>query len=489
MRFSIRMKLAVGFAALVLLTGVIAAVAIGRLSRLVSVSHSLIEEEIPEIHVLRESVRRLSIMEWDLERLILDKGQQELLALSEREKSIRELMMSYGRFHPNPPQDMDEGLREFVPRYRALQNTTADIVSLVQQGAQVKARALLLGTWKEYQRGVLESLNLLMNHEDRATRQTADLIQAASRSTRNLIIQLAVGGIILSCALAFWITSSVTRPIANLIEVTNRVAGGALNLQAKIWREDEIGTLARRFNEMVNRLNESFEGQRRLYDDASHELRTPLTAIRGVAEVALRGPEKSLDEYIEALKSVVALASEMGQLVDDLLFLARAGAGQLQYEMAEVPLAPLLEEVIDQSRGLTSLIDLHLELEVETTERILIWGDPRRLHQLFLTLMDNAIKYTNPGGKVTVTLRPEPHWARVLVSDTGIGISEKDIPQIFERFYMADASRARSEKSTGLGLSIAQSIVKAHKGDILVESAVGRGTTFSVLLPRVSSQG
>ncbi len=470
---------------MVFLAGAIGLLAIHRLTKIVEISVSLVEKAIPKVHLLSEITHLISTMDRDIERLLLNQGQPEFwIPIVYKEKKVRALLTVYEKFLPGSPNEIEQALREFKPRYTSLENTAAKIITFARQGQTQRARALLSGNWKDQQSATLDSLSDLMNFEDEEAGRDVRLVQTESRDGRNQMIYLAGVGVFLGIALALWISSSVTRPITKLVGVMERVSRGDLTSRAEIRRQDEIGYLAGRFNEMIDRLNKSFEEQRRLYGDASHELRTPLTAIRGIAEVALRGPEKSFDEYGEALKSIVELASEMGQLVDDLLFLARSDAGQMPYEMAEVAVAPLLEEVIDQSRGLASATDLRMGLEVGTPDGIAIWGDAKRLRQLFLILMDNAIKYTNPGGSVTLALKPQADWVSVVVSDTGIGIAEKDVPHIFERFYRVDTSRARSEAGAGLGLSIAQTIVKAHQGKIVVESAVGQGATFSVLLPR-----
>jgi signal transduction histidine kinase len=285
---------------------------------------------------------------------------------------------------------------------------------------------------------------------------------------------------------ALTITFSLTRPITQLVEATDRVAQGDLASKAQIDREDEIGVLATRFNAMLDQLNKSISEKRRFYADASHELRTPLTIIRGEAEVALRGRE-SIEEYREALANIIAVANQMGGLVDELLFLARSEAGQIEYDMTSVALTPLLEEVAGRCEGLAALKEVQLGLDLG--EPIMVRGDPQRLRQLLLILVDNAIKYTEPGGKVRLALETESDRAKVLVSDTGVGISQQDLPYIFERFYRGDTARFGREEGTGLGLSIAKTIVKAHRGEIFAECAAGGGTMVSVTLPRTPSQG
>ncbi|MFQ5898886.1 MAG: ATP-binding protein [Candidatus Methylomirabilia bacterium] len=485
---SIGIRLFVGFLAIIFVTGLIVLVAIGRLSELRSIATELMQKEIPEVHVLWKIRSLLSEMETDVRHLLLKhERENHLLHVWEQDTRVRESLETFRSLHPLLPEKEEQLVVELASRYRSFRKATANVITLVQRGEETKARALFLGTWEEHHQATLESLVRLLAYEDQEMERRVALAQAKSRSSHRMIIALGAVGLFLSLALALGITFSLTRPITKLVEATERVTGGDLASKAEIIRQDEIGLLARGFNEMLDRLNRSFEDQRRFYADASHELRTPLTIIRGEAEVALREPEKSVKAYREALETVNAVASQMGRLVDELLFLARSEAGQIRYEMAEVALAPLLEEVARQSEGLSALKGVHLETDV--SRRMAVRGDPQRLRQLFLVLVDNAIKYTAPGGKVTLALKAEPDRARVLVSDTGIGIPERDLPHIFERFYRVDGAGARPEEGTGLGLAIARSIVRAHQGEIFVDSALGRGTTVSVLLPHVSSRG
>ena len=255
-----------------------------------------------------------------------------------------------------------------------------------------------------------------------------------------------------------------------------------------------MGRLAATFNDMLDRLQSAYaalqsanrrleaalESQRRFVADASHELRTPLTTVRGNASLLRRFDALSPEDRQDAVAQIGAEAERMSRLVNDLLMLARADAGQL-LERKPVALAPLIDDVAHQARvlagGKLSVSVLRLG-NVDAEVR----GDADALRQLLLILVDNAIKYTPAGGSVTLGLRVEQtganqQTARITVIDTGAGIPREDLPHIFERFYRAD--RARRAGGTGLGLAIGKWIAEAHGGTISVESSPGAGSTAS----------
>jgi heavy metal sensor kinase len=265
--------------------------------------------------------------------------------------------------------------------------------------------------------------------------------------------------------------------------------------------DDELGRLARTLNEMLARLEAAFAQVRNFSSDASHELRTPLTILKGEIEVALRSPRPA-EEYRRVLTSALEEVERMSRLVDDLLLLSRADAGALRWERRPVELDRLVEEVAKQGdilgRGHTIRVSIH------TLEPLVVQGDGQRLKQLLLNLVDNAIKYTPPGGSVSLGLkaakREASHvdstsfqgagegadCAEIAVRDTGIGIPPEALPRVFERFYRVDQARSREVGGAGLGLCIAKTIAEAHGGRIELESTVGAGSTFTVVLPLAS---
>jgi len=234
---------------------------------------------------------------------------------------------------------------------------------------------------------------------------------------------------------------------------------------------------------MLSRLETLFHTQRRFVADVSHELRTPLTTIQGNVQLLRRGAAEDPEARRETLADIESEVARMSRLVADLLLLARMDAG-VELDLAPVELDTLVLDVYRTAQLLTNAVHVRLGHE----DQAVIQGDADRLRQLLLNLVDNALKYTPPGGRVTLSLHKKEGWVQIVVADTGLGIPPEDlqpgpsgVPPIFERFYRAD--RARSRGGTGLGLSIVHWIANAHGGRIEVESTVGHGSTFTVWLP------
>ena len=244
--------------------------------------------------------------------------------------------------------------------------------------------------------------------------------------------------------------------------------------------DDEIGRLIATINDMIGRLHNSFAQVRQFSADASHELRTPLTVIRGEIELSLRS-KKSPEEYRRVLESALEEILRLTSIIDNLLTLAKAEQGLTHPNFSEVDLKDLVDELYEDSTILAQWKQITVSLNVNTPTTIV--GDRVRLHQLFLNLIDNAIKYTPEGGSVTLALERQNGSAVFSVRDTGIGIPAEDIGRIFDRFYRVDKARSRELGGTGLGLSIAKWIVDLHRGTISVASEPGRGSTFTVQLP------
>lgn len=477
-----------GFVNVILITAVIVMVSLEQVSNLGAALENLVQVELRKVVEVWNIKTLLSKMEADTQNLLAGRPTAKYVrSLRLKEKSVRESLLVFYR-----DQSISRGFRHakdkkfvtnFTKRLKAFEGTNSQIIHLAMRGEKAKARALFTTRWQPRHRAALASLDRLLDHETAGIKQTTNMARSETWTSRMVIAMLAGLGVLLSLVLAFLITRSLTRPIGTLVEAAEKVAAGDMTSKAVIESQDEIGLLARRFNEMLERLNNSITEQRRFYADASHELRTPLTVIRGEAEVALRGPESETG-HREALQTIIVVANQMGNLVDELLFLARAEAGDMQYEMAEVDLKPVLEEVGNLGESLATLKEVTLDMEL--ADRAVVRGDLQRLRQLFFILMDNAVKYSDQGGRVTLALANEGNRARVTVTDTGIGIPEADMPHIFERFSRGERARATRAQGTGLGLSIAKSITEAHDGEILVDSKVGRGTKISLVFPLIT---
>lgn len=244
--------------------------------------------------------------------------------------------------------------------------------------------------------------------------------------------------------------------------------------------DDEIGRLISTFNEMIQRLHSSFAQVRQFSADASHELRTPLTVMRGEIEIALRNP-KTPEEYRRVFESTMEEIVRMSSIIENLLTLAKADQGTYEVNFSEVNLDALVQELYDDSEVLAE--GKHIRVKLLKHDAITIVGDKGRLRQLFLNLIDNAIKYTPEGGAVALSIERQNGSAIFSVEDTGIGIPQEDIGRVFDRFYRVDKARSREIGGTGLGLAIARWIAELHRGKISVKSEVDKGSVFTVELP------
>ncbi len=260
---------------------------------------------------------------------------------------------------------------------------------------------------------------------------------------------------------------------------------GARNLEQQrlpVVEEDaELAELAKAFNALLDQLESAHATQQRFVADASHELRTPLTVLRGEIDVALRR-DRDASDYQDVLQSAREEIEGLSRLVDNLLSLAHADAGEVVASRRQVNLEPLLDDVIDR---LASFADAQrVSLHTEGLEPAVVVGDSHGLHRVFLNLVENGLRYTPAGESVTLRMKQDALNVTVEIEDTGPGIARNHLPRLFERFYRVDKSRSREFGGAGLGLSIVQTLVRAHGGDIRVESEIGRGTTFRVTLPK-----
>jgi two-component system OmpR family sensor kinase len=287
--------------------------------------------------------------------------------------------------------------------------------------------------------------------------------------------------LVVSLVGGWFLAGRALRPVDSITVAAQRIAAGDLTQRLTSERSsDEIGRLTDTFNNMIARLETSFAQIRQFSSDASHELRTPLTVMKGESELVLRRP-RPVEDYIAVLESNLEEIDRMSRIVEELLFLSRADMGQVKTECEPVRLEALVEDIQRQA----CLLGQEREIDVimGTIQPATVQGDELRLRELILNLVDNAVKYSYPQGKVEIDLRVEGRTARLSVRDYGIGIPPEAHKQIFDRFFRTDDARAHTKKGTGLGLSICAWIADAHHGHIEVHSDVGNGSTFTLVLP------
>ncbi len=283
----------------------------------------------------------------------------------------------------------------------------------------------------------------------------------------------------------YWLAGRATRPLADIIHTMARLRPSQLDERLAIRKTgDELDKLSLTFNRLLDRIGDHLQEHRDSLANAAHELRTPLAAIRSSIEVCLN-EDRSSEAYRELLANLIDECQSLETLVNQLLLLAETEADRLKIMGQFVDFHTIVERCVDMFRGVADF--KQVELVVPPLPPVLVEGNRHHLRQLLNNLLDNALKFTSEGGKVTVSLeRDEEHRLAVLkVSDSGFGISAEELPQIFDRFYRGDRSRRRDmeTRGTGLGLCICRSVVHAHRGTIRVTSTPGEGTTFTIQFP------
>lgn len=293
-----------------------------------------------------------------------------------------------------------------------------------------------------------------------------------------LLFYSGIGATIVALLLGALLSRTLTRPIRELTLATHAVSEGDLNQQVPVRSKDELGELAKAFNKMSAELARSVHTRRQMTADIAHELRTPLSLILGHAEAVHDNVLPPSRENFEIIREE---AGRLEHLVNDLRILSLADAGELPLYPQSVSLQKLLQDLAAlyqyqmQKKNITLIVDITPPLPELTI-------DPARMTQVFTNIVDNALRHTPAGGRVTLSAKPAPHGVDISIRDSGPGLPSEDLERIFDRFYRADASRNRGDGGSGLGLAIAKSIVQAHNGQIRAESEMGSGLMIVITL-------
>ncbi|TMV51433.1 HAMP domain-containing protein [Paenibacillus mesophilus] len=289
-----------------------------------------------------------------------------------------------------------------------------------------------------------------------------------------------------SLLVAFLLSKRLTAPLRQLIPVLDRLGKGELGVQAPVTTKDEFGRIAESFNAMSGQLQRAEQARRNLVADVAHELRTPLTIIRGKLDLVQQRGEPVEPESLLPLQDDLIRLTRM---VDELHQLSLAEARKLPLERKPTNMRELLERIAE--RITPDAEAKRIEVTIDSSgDKPTADADPNRMTQVFLNLLVNAVRYTPEDGKVAIVIEEQPGrngeggQMKIAIADSGIGIESKHLPFLFDRFYRTEEARTRHGGGMGLGLAIAKEFVTAHGGSIEAASAPGRGTTFTVTLPR-----
>lgn len=286
-------------------------------------------------------------------------------------------------------------------------------------------------------------------------------------------------GIIASIMVGYIVSKKMLKPIDNITKTAENISINNLKERIDIiGPDDELKRLANTFNNMIDRLQDSFNRQAQFVSDASHELRTPIAVVQGHANLLDRWGKNDKDALEKSIYAIKLEANNMANLVERLLFLAKGDSGTQVIEKKEFWLNELIEEVLDES----NIIDQNHEIFGDRNDIGKITADYGMIKQMLRIFINNSMKFTPENGKIIINSEINNEFVKITVSDTGIGIAEDEIENIFDRFYIIDKSRFKDKAGTGLGLSIAKWIVNIHKGSVKVESEEGKGTNIIIKL-------
>jgi heavy metal sensor kinase len=290
--------------------------------------------------------------------------------------------------------------------------------------------------------------------------------------------------ILLAAGVGWFMARRAVSGIEAITHTAQKISGGSLQERVPVKpKGDEIDQLATTFNRMVDRIQTLLTEIKEMSDNIAHDLRSPVTRIRGTAEVTLI-TGKSLADFENMAASTIEDCDRLLDMINTMLLISKTEAGVEKPSREEVDLAALLRKACELFEPIAE--EKNVSLSFDAAKKALLVGDARMLQRMLSNIVDNAVKYTQPGGKIEVSLTESQRPAIIVsVKDTGAGIAEADLPRIFERFYRCDQSR--SLPGTGLGLSLARTIARAHGGDITVSSAINQGSNFTITLPKAAS--
>ncbi len=346
------------------------------------------------------------------------------------------------------------------------------IVSSVERssGPQIRAHGEFLESYLQHAVGYRVLVGRSIAPELAARRQFAFWLVAA-------------GGVVLALGLCggWWLTARALRPVKNISDAATRISAGNLAERINVSETDnELGQLAATLNSSFARLEAAFAQQKQFTADASHELRTPLAVMISEAQTTLARP-RNAGEYRETVEACLDTAQQMRKLTESLLELARLDSGQENFQRTPFALDQLVHECATLLKPLAAERNIKIETILMMTPAA---GDADRIRQVVTNLISNAIHYNQPGGFVRISTHNNGNEAVLMVEDSGVGIAPEKLPDVFKRFYRADKARARANGNSGLGLAICKAIVDAHGGSIEAASENGKGTRFTVRLPK-----
>jgi signal transduction histidine kinase len=348
--------------------------------------------------------------------------------------------------------------------------------SRVEEAAGDQSGMMHLALPVEYQNRIIAVVYLSQPLRD---------VTAVLHDLRSRWLQSTAIALLLSAVVGWLLSQAIARPVKQLTTAARAVSRGHLDQEVPVGAKDELGQLSRAFNEMTAQLRAARQMQIDMVANVSHELRTPLTSIKGLVETLRQGAVDDYEVRDNFLETVEQETDRLIRMVKELMLLSQADSQALALQRKQIELGQLAQAVLEQMRPLAKARDVTIHLNSQPNLPP-VWVDPDRIEQVLVNLLDNAIKYSRPGGQVTIRVGAEKNRSfQVEIEDEGIGIPAEDLARIGERFYRVDKARARAEGGSGLGVTIARSLVEAHSGRLWLTSQEGQGTVVTFTLPEM----
>ena len=325
------------------------------------------------------------------------------------------------------------------------------------------------------------SLDKLIAGRQNAVDSSVRSIDRATERSLGVALLIAIGTLICAIGAALVITRTITRPIGTLVAGTKVIAGGSFT-RIRIISHDEIADLARAFNAMSASLDELNRFRAEMMQHISHEIRMPLQSILSAHYLLTKKADSPVGEpQLKLLNGIRENVQKIADFSNQFLDLSKVEAGMMQYNMKPIDIANLVRPIVDGGALLAAGKEITLSFVAAVTPRVRI--DPDRSTEIFGNLVNNALKYTQPGGKIDISVGPCPAGVQVVVRDTGPGIPKEDLPKIFTKFYRTNSAVKGGHRGTGIGLAFVKALVEGQGGKVRVESTVGVGSTFIVEFP------
>jgi len=478
MRLTIYKKMMVGFLTIIILMSGLSAYMVSELDTVSNAAHITLTSDVQSVDIAK----------------------QLRIPLNEENRSAQKYLLSHDDGYFAVFADESDRFSNDLDSLISIQTDTKklEVLQLVRNKHNAFARALYAEQAlasssprkfvSSFDRAEFQSIGFINDELDRFVRMNQASIDRAMASvgrttemSAGIALLLTLSTLLIAIAIAFFITRTITRPIAAVIEGTQQIARGSF-VPVKVSSHDETALLARAVNDMSDQLKQINEYKANTMRQISHELRTPLQTILSAQYILSEQKLGSLNpEQIRLLGSMRANIDKLIRFTNGFLDIAKIEAGKMEYELVLADLLSIVASAVEDSQVLAE--QKGITIAVSASPIPYIMGDVDKLSIVFTNLISNAIKYSSKGGTITVTVSRSDGNARVSVADTGIGIAPEDLPKIFTRFYQASNASKAGMKGTGLGLALVKAFVEGHGGQVFAASDLGVGSTFTVDLP------